>query len=1266
MEDLLYTGENFVNIKEQKEFWTEYLNGAVSELDFPAFKKKYSNRAYKESIVNHFFGSEVFDNIKLISTRQEVDIFSVLIAVTNTLIYKYTKKNDILIGMIENHGDNKSSLEHYLPVRTLIEKNMPFSVFLKSQDENLNLIYNNKEFSSLNEIKKNLNITANVLISFNDFSNIENSNETSDIKFCFQESEKLELIIKYNSKLYDYRFINKIFGHFQQVISKIAYHSDLLIKEIDYITEEEKSELLNANQNNTLGYNQTITLLDLFKEKVVQNPDKIAAVYEKTTLTFKELDEKSNQLANYLLEQGIKKGENVLLCFNNEVKKSLIGILGIMKAGGVYVPVDSDAPVNRISYFVKDVKAKSVITNSNDSSVFTEVNIIYLDDKDASWNFNSNASVNAEIKPDDLAYIIYTSGSTGMPKGVLINHRNLIDYFTGLNSKIDLSENRSYALMSTISTDLGNTILFGSLINGATLHLFSKDRLRDPEYINNYFAENSIDCIKLTPFYWKSLEYNGNLLLPEKTIIFGGEALSAGIVDKIKNVKSELKVINHYGPTETTIGKLIHIVNDNRVYENNIPIGNPFSETLLYIVDEDLKLCAKGVWGELLIGGKGVFRGYLNLSSVYNERCIANPFEEAEGVLYKTGDLVRYNLEGEIEFGSRVDDQIKIQGYRVELNEITELINQYGFVNKSVVDYIENQDAERIIVSYIIKNQDFSEENFKEYLHQNLPAYMIPSMIIEVDHIPLMSNGKVDKRKLPKTNLSKVDSEVIESENEHQKAVVEILKEIFKKESISITDNFFELGGDSIKSIQLVSRLRQRGLLLNLKDIIKNPVLRDFANLLKLSTQATPKNNQVLGEMNLTPIQELFFRKKQGNYNHYNQSVILYSKEINADALEKAVESLMDYHDTLKIRFKQNSDKKWIQFYDEAAYNFIQDSYTDENDFEQKIKKYSTQLDIEKGPQIKVCLFKQNGQDRILFLVHHLLVDGVSFRILVEDLSNLYDGFLLNTKVKHYEKTSSFKEWQQSLSEYAVKNKSSEESGFWQEINDKNFDKLKRLPSGIYNTIGERKTLAFSIDKETTNDLITKCYKKYQTEINEVLITALLITLKTTFNLNKISLNLEGHGRENIDSNIDVSRTIGWFTSIFPVYFDLEDKEDNISVLLHIKNNLNVIPNKGIGYGIFKYLGEQKLDTEPEITFNYLGDFTSNNPENMYHDIKFNYQDASEDIQCNDLLNITGKIENSQMHVYINFNKFHFTEQEIEEVCNLYKNNLVSLVHQLI
>ena len=580
------------------------------------------------------------------------------------------------------------------------------------------------------------------------------------------------------------------------------------------------------------------TVIDLFSEQVKKSPDGIAVVFENLELSYKELDERSNQLANYLTEKGVVSNELIPICLQRAVDM-VISILGILKIGAAYVPIDPEFPIDRIKFMISDTAAKLVITD-NASTYFQNAAqdkiILSADDNWKALNEYPEIFLKEHSESDNLVYVIYTSGSTGLPKGVLISNSNLVDYFKGLSSNIPLKDCRSFAIGATLATDLGNTILFGSLLSGGTLHLFTKENFNNVEYIHRYFNSNNIDFLKIVPSHWKSLTLNGVELLPKKILMFGGEALYTASVRNILSLPSRTCiVVNHYGPTETTIGKLIHIVDEKEDYGHIIPIGQPFTDAEIYILNKDLSIVDDGLNGEIFIGGSGLASGYLNRDDLTAERFIKNPFNiDDDSRLYKTGDLARKLLNGNIEYLGRLDDQVKIRGYRIELGEIENILQKAPNVKQGVVLAKDTTDGDKRLIGYVVCNGNYNKKAIISYLESKLPIFMVPQLLVELKELPFTLNGKIDKKALPDPDASTLLTNKYYAPNyETETFISEIWKEILNVQRVGIDDNFFELGGNSLLAQKFISQLKERyQLQLPITKIYQFPKPKDLAAFL--------------------------------------------------------------------------------------------------------------------------------------------------------------------------------------------------------------------------------------------------------------------------------------------------------------------------------------------------------------------------------------------------------------------------------------------------
>ena len=591
----------------------------------------------------------------------------------------------------------------------------------------------------------------------------------------------------------------------------------------------------------------TGTLLNIFNSQVKNGPQQLALRSRELKLTYHQLDEISNKVAHHLTSLGVKPGTLVPICLHRPFDM-VIGIWGILKAGCAYVPIDPEFPVDRSKFMVEDTGANVVITDSNCYRFLEAANgrtIFFADNDWKTAENNSVAPCGIEVAPTDLAYIIYTSGSTGRPKGVLIEHRSAIDYLEGLFTLLPYSECRSFALGVSFAADSVITHLFGSVLAGGELHVFAKEDYNNVEFIHDYFDTVGIDCLKAVPSHWKSLSLNGKELLPKRILMCGGEALSTAMVRDLVPVASRpCIIVNHYGPTEATVGQLAHIVNEHHEYGATIPIGKTFTDATVYILDEHGEQVAQGETGELFISGTCVARGYLNRPELTTERFVPNKWGTgSHSRMYKTGDLVRMLPDGDIEFLGRIDDQVKIRGYRIELGEIENVLQKAPGVKQGVVLAQDGNNGEKRLVGYVVTNGSYDKRAITDYLAEQLPVFMVPQILMHLEEMPKFPNGKLDKKALPNPDASTLlTNEYYAPASKTEKIVSDLWKEILNVERAGADDNFFELGGSSLLAQKSVALLNSRhSIHLPVVKLYQYPKLKDLAAFLdgKTATRKT-------------------------------------------------------------------------------------------------------------------------------------------------------------------------------------------------------------------------------------------------------------------------------------------------------------------------------------------------------------------------------------------------------------------------------------------
>jgi amino acid adenylation domain-containing protein len=635
------------------------------------------------------------------------------------------------------------------------------------------------------------------------------------------------------------------------LLISVAKKPEAAIGELEILSECDRNQLLVEFNNTQTHYPKHLCIHQLIEQQAARTPDNIAVVFENQQLTYAQLNTRANQLAHHLQELGVTPESVVALCVERSLDM-LVGLLGILKAGAAYLPLDPIVPIDRLSYMVQDAGASVILTQQDLAQRFSEqaTPLICLD---SDWEViaqQPDENPLSKATPENLVYVIYTSGSTGKPKGVAVEHRQLLNYLHGILERLDLPEGTSFATVSTFAADLGNTAIFPALCTGGCLHIISHERATSPEALVEYCESHRIDCLKIVPSHLNALltASHPEQILPKKYLILGGEVLSWQLVEKIRQYAPSCQILNHYGPTETTVGVLTYPVHERmRDKSETVPLGRAIANTQVYILDHYLQPVPIGVAGELYIGGDSVARGYLNQPQLTADKFITIEHLGGQDVyptrVYKTGDLARYLPDGNIEFLGRIDHQVKIRGFRVELGEISSLLAQHPSVRESVVLVREDEPGNQRLVAYILPHSDAKPvvSNLKDFLQEQLPDYMIPTAFVLLDAFPLTPNGKIDRLALPAPDSARFNlKEYVAPQTPIEEVLADIWADILKIERVGIQDNFFDLGGHSLLATQLISRVHKiLRAQLTLRDLFEEPTIANLSKIL-IANEAKP------------------------------------------------------------------------------------------------------------------------------------------------------------------------------------------------------------------------------------------------------------------------------------------------------------------------------------------------------------------------------------------------------------------------------------------
>jgi amino acid adenylation domain-containing protein/non-ribosomal peptide synthase protein (TIGR01720 family) len=958
---------------------------------------------------------------------------------------------------------------------------------------------------------------------------------------------------------------------------------------------------------------------------------------------------------------------------------------------------------------LSDSQVKVLLTQEKFASSLpvSAARVIYLDSDWPNIDAHSEENPITEVKASNLAYVIYTSGSTGSPKGVMIEHRSIVNFTSEARAIYNITQSDRVLQFASIAFDGAVVEIFPCLSAGGTLVLRTDDMLLSGSTFVRRCREWKVTIMDWPTSHWHQVMVElaaAQQTLPEslRVVSVGGEAVKPETLKLwqrcVKGLVNPPQLLNGYGPTETTVVATYHDLSEfiaNNPAASCVPIGTSIGNVTTYVLDHHLQIVPIGVPGELHIGGIGLARGYLGRKEATAEKFIPNPFSnEPSARLYKTGDLARYNRDGSIEFLGRIDNQVKIRGFRIELGEIEAVLTTHPEVREAVVIVHEDSPGHKRLVAYVVAREQSSIKNqLRDFLKQKLPNYMVPSAFLILDALPLTPNGKVDRRALKAPDIARqeLETDLVVPRTESEEILAQIWREVLHQEQVGIHDNFFELGGDSILSLQIIFKANLAGFQLSVKQLFEHQTIAELAgNAIapsadfwrRIATQTVrAEQGLVSGLLPLTPIQRWFFEQNLPEPHHFNQSFLLeVPPTLDPALLPGVVQQLLVHHDALRLRFVQSgSDWEQINATPDDTIPFSQVNLSAIPDAEQKAAIVATaaslqaSLNLSSGPIVRVAFFTlgTDKPSRLLIIIHHLAVDGVSWRILLEDLFSAYQQLSRGEAIVLPPKTTSFKDWAVKLASYARVASVKKELTYWQSISRTQITRLPVDKAFSANTVASARKVSVSLSPEETRALLQEVPKVYKTQINDILLTALVQVLSKWTGSNCVLFDLEGHGREELFDDVDLSRTVGWFTTTFPVLLELKATDNLGDVIKSIKEQLGAVPNRGIGYGVLRYLsGDAEITSllsalpQAEVIFNYLGQFDWGMQENSFFKL------APESVgskhsklgSYSHLLDINGLVVESQLQLHWTYSENFHSWATIESLAQDFAANLRTLI----
>ena len=1009
--------------QKDKTYWEEQFTTIPEVATIPGSKKNADEMNPEGERKQFKLETKDVEKIKEYCKQNKISLYNFFMAIYAIYIGEISNLDEFVIGtpiLNRTNFKEKNAAGMFInmaPFKINMSQDIDFKTFIRNiATDSIDMLKHQKYsyqclLENLREKNKSLPKLYNILLSYQ-ITNAQMSG--GDVKYktewtsngcCASDIEiqiydlndtgNLNIAYDYKKSKYIKKDIENLHFRIMNILSQIIANENIQLKDIEIVTHEEKNQILNEFNNTKSEYPRDKSIIELFEEQVEENPDKIAVIFENESLNYKELNEKANSLARYLQKQNINK-EEIIGIFLDKSLEMIIAMIAILKSGAAYMPIDISYPSSRIEYMLENANCKIVLTKENNlpNELFGKFKTINISLNKKIYEEQDKDNLNYKVKNNNLAYVMYTSGSTGKPKGVMVEHKNIIRLVKNSNF-IEFSPEDKMLQTGSIVFDACTFEIWGAILNGLELCIIKKEDLLSPIKLKEFITENKISIMWLTaPLFNKLCEDDVSIFDGLKYLLTGGDVLSPRHINKLKENNKKIKIINGYGPTENTTFSCCFTIDKN--YRKSIPIGKPISNSTCYVVSKNGKLRPINIPGELWVGGDGVSRGYLNKEELTKEKFIKNHF--GEGMLYKTGDLVKWDKDGNIEFLGRIDNQVKIRGFRVELNEINLKILEFEEIRESYTS-IYTVNNQKYICSYVIFKNGNKEKELKNFLKKILPSYMVPTYIVEMKKFPLNSNGKIDKSELPKPVQE--SKNLIKPRNDIDKFLISTLKRILKIKTISIEDNFIEIGVDSLTAITLVAIVYEKySVQVSVKDILNNLKISELSDYIQnLAENIETEKITKVKKQQYYPLssaqKRIYYAHKMAGENNTVYNVpggILVDKILDEERIKNTINEIITRHATLRTQFVMANDEL-VQEINENIELKIPVYRNTEKEIESILANFSKPFKLEKAPLMRAEIhFIDNKKTLLMVDFHHIIIDGTGLNNFISEFEKIYRG----------------------------------------------------------------------------------------------------------------------------------------------------------------------------------------------------------------------------------------------------------------------------------
>lgn len=1238
---------------ESTDFWKKTLEGYEGRVALHPANRNYDTKDTFLS-ASYEISHKTTKQLQDFCRSCGITMNSLFETAVGILLHRYSRSEDVVFGkVVSGRNADLNGIEtavgmfvNTIPCRIRFNEKQTVSTLLNAVQE-LADRSRKYELYSLSDLQKNTDLQAYQIQTLLVFENYFIDDNTSDlfdrIGMRFEGSdeqtnydmtisvfprETLGIRFLASARHYRQQEVEFLFRHLTSVLEELIRTPQKLVAEIRTVDKWETDLVYNVFNNTKCAYPEKSDVVTLFQKQAAKTPDTVAVIFQDRILTYKELDALSDRIAAGICEKIGSNRKGIVPLILNRSENIHAAMLGILKSGNCYLPIDPTLPVQRIQQIVSDSgQCELAVSSANLFELQSNLNIpILCIDSSLPERFPADA---VHIFPQDPCYVIYTSGSTGKPKGTVLTHRNVVNFCcnnTAIMASINSTISPIMVSTTTIVFDIFVTESLLQLLNGTTILMANEEQQIEQDALNRYVLANKATAIQTSPSKMKALIYDEtkcDYLKDMTTIILGGEVFPPALYTELRKY-TNADIFNIYGPSEATVW-----ITTSKVISKEITIGKPFSNTFIYVLGKNNRICGVGETGELCVAGDCVGTGYLKRPELTAEKFVDNPF--GTGKMYRTGDLATWNHDGSINYIGRIDNQVKINGQRIELGEIEAVIHQIeGIVNVAVI-----VDKDRQLCCYYEAQTDISSESFNNEISSILPVYMIPRYFLRMDRLPLNANGKIDRKNLPEIEKEMLSYE--EPKTDIEKELAQAFCKALKLERIGLDDSFFLLGGDSIRTIELISLLCNYNL--HIKDVSNNPTVRKLARIIERSSQNIPQE-MLTGETGLLPAQKMCLRiTDAASISAFHQTILLTTEQHSSqEEIRIVLKQLLRHHDALRLRYVYGSDKSDFVPAEQLEPPVFSLDCTPK-DFEEQCNLVHSAIDLEKGIEIAGASLSCAGKYYVLLVVHHWCCDGLSQRILIHDFTALYRQQKNNESFALPAKTHSVRAWYKALEE---------KSADFSSIRPLFQAAVEKIPEYQPEPMGKWKNKRFALSKDVSQWLIG------QTNVLDRLLAAFSWAFASKKE-DKVTVFLESHGRDTDNIDCNITRTVGWFTSVYPLQIPVI--KDTAESLRRIHTALEGIPHCGLPYTCHS----EKFYHAP--LFNYLGSIQSSDEEfaPVYRSTGSNFHPQMKSTNPM-VINIVH--ENEAFHVDIHYSGKHYSASFIRHLITGFQQRLLAIMKE--